>query len=87
VRNVSLCKATAFFIECPSIDAIFLPRPVFSHFSILEGALLRLRLQNRFGLGQGRNLLCLDGYYFIILPFFVVPLNDTIGRWPEITAG
>jgi hypothetical protein len=60
---------------------------VFSLFSILDVALLRLRLQNRFGLGQGRNLLFLDGYYLIILPFFVVPLNDTVGRWPEITAG
>jgi hypothetical protein len=35
---------------------------VFSLFAILYVALLRLRLQNRCGLGRGRNLLFLKGY-------------------------
>jgi hypothetical protein len=26
-------------------------------------------------------------FYRFILPFFVVALNDAVGRWPEITAG
>ena len=52
---------TAFFNYCPSINGIFRPWPVFSLFAILDVALLRLRLQNRCGLGQGRNLPFLDG--------------------------
>jgi hypothetical protein len=55
--------------------------PVFSLIAILEAALLRLRLQNRCGLGQGRNLPFLDGNYLSILPFFVFSLNDAVGRY------
>jgi hypothetical protein len=46
--------------ECPSINGIFRSRPAFSLFAMLAVVALRLRLQNRCGLGLNRNLPFLD---------------------------
>jgi hypothetical protein len=46
-----------------SINGIFRSRPAFSLFAILAVAPLRLRLQNRCGLGLNRNLSFLDGHW------------------------
>jgi hypothetical protein len=64
------CGGFQIPIQCPSMNSIFRPGPVFSLFAILDVALPRLRLQNRCGLGRGRDLQFLDVHIF---SFFNAP--------------